>query len=539
MIVRKPYAFLIKHFKFIHLIMTIIICYLIYRTSILLNFFNEYVGGYTNVVGQDLTGNLFNFLMFFLPFLLMIISIIILSVMVLKKKPMVQYIINIITSFLIFIIYNSAFATLQTMEFKLVDIRVARLSRDFLILILIFQISMLILNFIRTTGFDIKKFNFGQDLEELEIQAEDNEEVEVEFNLDTNRVRRKLNKKIRFSKYVYIENKFLIDIFVLLTVSIISFLTYYNFGILNKTYKQSTAFSTTEFIMQIENAFVTNKDYKGNIIDKNSKFIVLQLKIRKNSSLKKYLKTVRAELIVNDKKYYHSYTYNEKFLDLGITYNNQEINKEFDKYILIYEIPKSINIKKVKFNYVDSLTGNKGLNPKYIKVNLDTYNLDATTHKKSYVLGDEINFKNSIFKESSLIINTFDIQNKYIEQYNFCAKVNECYESIEYVKPNIANTYNKTLIKINGTFNLDQKVVINKYLNLYNFIDFSSKIVYKIEGIVKTHDLNLVQIKPIKAVKENTYYIEVLEEVKNATDIAIVFNVRDYNYTYYLKGGSV
>ncbi len=43
MIIRKPYAFLIKHFKLIHFVMLVLSIYIVNRANIIFNFFNEYV----------------------------------------------------------------------------------------------------------------------------------------------------------------------------------------------------------------------------------------------------------------------------------------------------------------------------------------------------------------------------------------------------------------------------------------------------------------------------------------------------------------
>ena len=60
MIIRKPYAFLAKHFKKIHFILSILVVYLMYRTNLIFQFFNEYVSTQQNLIGQELTSNLFN-----------------------------------------------------------------------------------------------------------------------------------------------------------------------------------------------------------------------------------------------------------------------------------------------------------------------------------------------------------------------------------------------------------------------------------------------------------------------------------------------
>ena len=48
MILRKPYAFLIKHFKLIHLIISALIAFLIARTNKILVFFKDYMNNRIN-----------------------------------------------------------------------------------------------------------------------------------------------------------------------------------------------------------------------------------------------------------------------------------------------------------------------------------------------------------------------------------------------------------------------------------------------------------------------------------------------------------
>ena len=72
------------------------------------------------------------------------------------------------------------------------------------------QFVTLCLTFARATGFDVKKFDFAHDLQQLNVDEKDNEEFEVDVELDTDKLFRKIRKKIRYAKYVYFENKFLI-----------------------------------------------------------------------------------------------------------------------------------------------------------------------------------------------------------------------------------------------------------------------------------------------------------------------------------------
>ena len=59
MILRRPFAILIKYFKLIHIVLTILSAFLLYRTNLILTFFNEYLRTHNSVIGKDLTGTLF------------------------------------------------------------------------------------------------------------------------------------------------------------------------------------------------------------------------------------------------------------------------------------------------------------------------------------------------------------------------------------------------------------------------------------------------------------------------------------------------
>ena len=45
MVIRKPYKFLIKNFKKIHLFLSFILIYVCYKSSVLLNYFNKLIEG--------------------------------------------------------------------------------------------------------------------------------------------------------------------------------------------------------------------------------------------------------------------------------------------------------------------------------------------------------------------------------------------------------------------------------------------------------------------------------------------------------------
>ena len=123
MILRKPYAFFIKHFKLIHIILAVLVCYSIYRTKLLLDFFNEYSATIINVQGQDLVTPLLPFLYQIIPILIIAVAALVLVVMLVKNKPYAFYIITIGISVFSLVILQVSKSVLIELNDTLLDSR--------------------------------------------------------------------------------------------------------------------------------------------------------------------------------------------------------------------------------------------------------------------------------------------------------------------------------------------------------------------------------------------------------------------------------
>ena len=64
MILKKPYAFLIKHFKLIHLLLCIPLVYLLIRTGAIATFLNSYVSANYYTSQTNLAGTYINYFMY-------------------------------------------------------------------------------------------------------------------------------------------------------------------------------------------------------------------------------------------------------------------------------------------------------------------------------------------------------------------------------------------------------------------------------------------------------------------------------------------
>ncbi|MCI9233257.1 MAG: hypothetical protein HFH08_01515 [Bacilli bacterium] len=536
MILRKPYAFLVKHFKLIHVLLTLVIAFLVYRTNIILNFLNQYIASNQTSPIDNLTNTMFNIWMFIFPFFIIVLSLIIISLMYVKKKPIFLYIFNIVLAVAILVFYNLAYSMFTEMEAILLEIRSVRLFRDFVIILEIFQCASLIFVLVRATGFDVKKFHFGEDLAELEIEETDNEEFEVNLEVETNEVQRKVNRFWRFTKYIYYENKFLIDIGILVGISVICFMVYMNIGIYDRDVNQNTMFSTTSFNLGITNSYVTAQDYKGNSVLKDEVLVVLELTI-KSKGKSKALEIAMVNLEVGGKKFYHIMNYKDDLMDLGHTYQNTNIvSNTFEKQLLVFKIPKAYQNKGMTFTYTDHVDYiSNGINSKYIRVKLKPFRLDENKSNYESTMKEDLSFKGSIFKETKIHLFQTEVSKEFRESYDFCITNNECYKSAEFIHPNYNSNHEKAILKVRGTLEIDNNVVLTRIYNLYNFIYYFGTLKYEKEGQVKTETITLSRVKPSKFEPENTYYIEVSADLIDAAKIWIDFHVRNKNYLYQIK----
>ncbi len=531
MILRKPYAFFIKHFRLIHVILACLVFYSIYKTKLVLDFFNEYSSMIIDVSGQDLVTPLIPFIFQMMPFLVLLGCIIILIVMIVKQKPCIYYLITIGVFIYTFIIIEAAKSTLYDLSINILPTQQILLIRDLIFVSFIAQIISSVMIVVRATGFDVKKFDFKTDLKELEIEEKDREEVEVQINFDSNKLVRQIRKKIRYFKYAYQENKLLFNLSIsfssIILVTILMFLIFSSQKVIN----QNEYFSGNNASMMVTDSYVVNTDYKGNMLNNDYYYLLLKIDVKSNYG-ERSLDFATLKILIDNYVYTPTIENRDSFFDFGTIYNEELIGTNYEKKVLLYKIPKELMNKDIYFSYVDINNKDDEGNYKNIKVKIDYNNLIGIDSTTTSSLNNTLQLTDSILNNYKIIINAYDIQKKYKLSYNFCVSDN-CYTSYEYLVPTLNANEDKAILKIMGSIEMDYK--IDGFNNLYDFIDKFGQLVYTINGEKKFQNISFNQIKSKKTQQNNIYYIEVLDEIQNASNISLVFTVRNKKYEYILK----
>lgn len=524
MILRKPYAFLIKNFKKIHLIILLLTAFTVYNSGRILSFFNDYVLNKTAFYSSNLADEYIYGYMYILPFLVVIFSSIIYILMKQKEKPRKLYAFMIMLYIVLPILFYADYNYLNIIQIQGLEPRLARIIRDINFISVVFQIPFVISMFVRAVGFDIKKFNFGEDIASLQIDVTDDEEFELTAGINPDKIERKYRNQIRELKYFYAENKsVIIGIIVIVVFSIFGFFFFQN-QILNKINKQTDIVNVDNLYFKINGVYSTKLNYRGiDVSEKGYTYLVVSLNANNKSKENRKINIDNLRIVVGENIYGADITKYEYFVDIGNGYYDQQIETNKDKdYIFVYKIKNEDFNSNMILRYADKLSFNKsGLNTRYKRISITPTSLDTITEFHKADLEKEIYYGLSFLKETKLKVNSMEFNDKY-----------------EYVNNGIITYINdpvgeKTIMKISYNLTIDPS--INYAKTFKDLLTRFGTITYTLDG--KSYNLSYLNVTP-KGYKGNDVYLSVDKKIMNATNIELVMTIRNKKYTHVLKGTS-
>ena len=236
MIIKKPYAFLIKKFRWIHGILFAMLVFLAVKSVNIYTFFSDYATNHYYVMSSMLASEYIDLTLFVVTILAILLSVLIYFILSLKNKDRKTYALLCLYYVVLFVYFIYMLSIFQNLQSKSLGIETVRVIRDISIIISLPQIAFLFIIFGRTLGFNLKQFDFKKDLEEMQIDTKDYEEVEVEFGKNNYKIARFLRKVLRLTKYFILENKFIVTILASIIVLVTSLAIFINIKVYNVSY---------------------------------------------------------------------------------------------------------------------------------------------------------------------------------------------------------------------------------------------------------------------------------------------------------------
>ncbi|MDD6879006.1 MAG: hypothetical protein PUD59_02105 [bacterium] len=528
MILKKPYAFLIKHFRLIHGILSILLMIITYNIRIISNFLSNYIAksNYLKIRIEPSISSIPSFL-YLLIVLAVLICFIIYFLMRHKSKPTKLY-----TSTIIFYILLSVgliFTDFQmaSLTQNNATLRYIMASRDIMNFFYYSQYLLIIISLVRTFGFDIKRFNFNRDLKELEIMSNDNEEFELDIEIDSNDVKAKNNRRGRFFKYYIAENKKLLLLFIISILFILSGIFLSNKYLFNKEYNENQTFSFNNLSLKVKNSYETIYDNKNNDMSEEKYiYYIIKLNIKNNSDNIHIIDIGLIRLNVGNNYYKPDTSLYKYFSDIGEGYSNQIIKKGSDNnYIIAFKVDKEYsNLSKTL-----ELVKNKNTRElSYTVINLKPNNLDEEKLISEVSLNEVLNIKNNTLGDIELNIEEYNISSKF--NYKYEEEINnKKYTFTGIVEPSSTNIYGKKLIKLKYSMkysNISNESVMNKFFSNFGHIRYRAK------NIEYNNPFDIIE----KDIKDDGYcYLEVTDSIDQADEIYLDFIIRGNKYIYKLK----
>ena len=490
MIVRKPFAFLIKHFKAIHLFLCGLLVYACYKYNGIVSFLRNYI---STGNGRYDAVNYINYTPIYIILGAIVVMAIIYYLMKYKDKPKKLYLFSIIGYIAVIILFIFLFNYLRTFSSSIIEQKTLRLYRDISLMGLIFQYIIIVIMLIRGLGFDIKKFNFSKDIQELNIDLTDNEEVELVMGFDTNKTKFKIRRFFREFRY-FIRENILFTGLSLIVIVIILWIIVANYTSKNKVYKENEYFGV-DFNMLVNGSYLTKED---NSLKKlsvgSSSLLVVKFKISSNHS--DVLNPDNFILSIYGKTYSPNNKYCSSLKDIGKCYNKIKLTEQKKEYIFVYLVDDNVLNKKIYLKYDYGYLTNK--NNSIIKVRLTPDNIDdeETTTKR---INDTLEFNNSIIGDYKLKIEEYNIS----DNYEINADIT------------LMPTSNNTIIRLKVSEGND-------------LIDNYALLKYTISGLEYTSTMK-------KLYNDNDYSYYEVNNITYADSIKLVLNSRHNNYEYILK----
>ena len=513
MIIRKPYAFLIKNFKKIHIFLLILSLYVLYQIINVNSFINEFMRLGTYDLFKDPITNHITWYLTLSIVLLMIGSASILFLLNHKQKPWKIYLIPIVEYFLLLLVLGmiKSFFNSYSTDVETTDLR---MSKDLLTMFLIIQLPVIGIYVMRVFGLDVKKFNFNSDQEFLELSEEDREEIEIGVSIDKDSFKRKYNKFIRHINYFYQEHKYICNWIFGIAIVICIGLIYTSTFITHKTYKQGDYYNVNGYSFRVNNAYYTDKDYTGNVISKKSNFIILDLTIKNNSEPR----TVNLDYfhIKNKTKDFVTTTkvFSKEFQDLGNTYDTVTKLKrdEILDCIVVYKVDNYLDKNNFVLYYQES-------NGYLRKIKLKVNDVSKISEPINLVIGDslEVNFNKG---KDTISIDSYTIGNSFTYSVRTCTAGGCSFDR------KVLSVNDKKILKIDfGSETWESK-------NMIDFLTQYGKLIYKdsndVEGEIS------IENSIDKSYYGKTVFLKIPGEVEDAKELSIDLIVRDKHYVYKL-----
>lgn len=530
MIIRKPYAFIIKHFRLLHLIILVMLLYIYFDLNSIYQLFSSFqkTHTYTYMSAFLYIDNLVNYAIG----IAFIMSGIIFWLLKIKKKNINLYLGIFVYLAILIIGYIFLHSRLTAIQNEVFESDQIILVKDISMLLNLPMYVFIPFCFIRGIGFNIKQFNFSKDIAELKIADEDSEEFELLIGQNNYKYFRTARRAFRETKYFILENAFPLSIIggVLGVILLGSGIYYYNSFLKKLSAAEVTSIDSISYV--VNSSYMTAKDYTGDEIRDGYKYVVINMAFHNVSTETKSLNLDLITLADGRIIYYPTLTKNSKFYDLGVPYKEKQqiYGGEMIEATLTFEIPASVRTKNftLRVQYGMDDTFDRVL-VQYKKFDIKTTSIDAEEVTIDKKMNDTINVNVIGKNKIGLTVTNFAIVDLFDNKYVSCSSMERCYAYSSVISTTDVST--KTMLVVDFKANIDNEANILQTFNTTNKIFKNyANIKYTINDVDHVIPATIVSNSDV----DSKVFFEVPRNIIRASSVQLCIDFRDELYVYKL-----
>lgn len=533
MILRKPYAFFIKHFKIFHIILASLVVFSLIRITGVVSFINNYMESNSGVITKTDFHKVYGMVDFIVPILTLMFNLLLLIVMGMKKKPNKFYAFATLITIILLSVNIYGYFTVKKLITVWLDVNQVNTLGDIYIFVLFALVAEAAVAVSRAIGFNVSRFDFNNDILELELSEKDNEEFEIMVDFDVNDLKRSAQKRLRYFRYFIKGNKKTIMWSFAFLVGFIGIFLAFS---VYKNKKNTVGIgryrnNINSFNIVYNNSYIVDADSNGNKIKDNIHLLVLDVTLSNNDKKRdRQFLTGTIGINIGDDNYTVTKKYRNIVKDLGVMYSDETIKSmKSSRRLLVFEVPENRLHSKIYFTLKDLSSGEK----MFAKINPTNFT-NAKSESVTKKLKEEMNIKDSVVGDAKINIKSAEFANYYPITYKYCTTDNKvCMDSLEYLFPDNSYTnFDKTILKIDGNFEFDKNGSIK---NLGNLINNYGYIEYEINNKKYIQNNGIEHINSTRVINNNNYYLGVKDEIAKANKVSLVFKLRNNEYRYVIK----
>ena len=533
MIIKKPYAFFIRHFRIIHLLMLVPMLFLTLNFGDMTSFIRKYADT-MNTAQTNIAGNYITIFTFLAILVLLAVNITIYTLMKSKRKPTKFYLINSIYYIVLLAMSLLYFAIFQEIDKGKASETLVQLVSGIAVATLLPSYILMPATLMQGLGFNIKTFKFDKVMD-LQIVDDDSEEVEVKFLKGNGEIKKNVIHSVRELKYYALENKEIFTLIGIVLVLVIAISIYLDVGVYNKRYNLNQAFALDSFTMTVKESYITDVDYSGNQIADDKYYLAIKLAIYNKTLESQSIDKSNFRLYFDNKIIYPDYGRSGRFTDIGKNYQGGMIPaQKADEYVLVYELDSSMVKGKYQMKILSSVRKEPGkLIPSYKIINIRPKNIVEMKKLSDASVGDSIDLSKTTLGNTKITLKRVNYASRYVYYYDQCSELKKCISR----KSSISPKSSKTFIVIEDAESWDEESSYYKNGKKDFYEDFVT-IEYdytNAKGDTKTYESKMVNVTP--SVLTNVRIYEVNNLVPSGDNIK--FCVRIRNQKFYIKIGKL